>query len=107
VTLANTPEFAERYRLAVMDAATKKSEAVRAEKLAKRVFSACYLSAEGPVAEREHKARTNEEYKRFEDDWIAAEHEANIAEAKVDAMRLAADIWRTSESSRRAEMSLR
>lgn len=101
------PDFTEKYRLAVLAAAKSKAEAMKAEKLAKRVYSACYLSAEGPVAEREHKARTNDEYKRFEDEWIAAEHEANIAEAKVDAMRLSADIWRTAESSRRAEMQLK
>lgn len=71
------------------------------------VYSACYLAAEGPVAEREHKARTNEEYRRFEDEWIAAEHGHNLAEAKVDAMRLASEIWRTAESTRRAEMQLK
>lgn len=100
-------ELGDKYATALLDAADKKSEALKLERLAKRFYAACYLSAVGTVPEREAKARTNPEFERAEQEWITAEHEANIAEAKVEAMKVKWESWRTLESTKRAEMSLR
>ena len=100
-------ELGDKYASALLTAAEAKSEALRLERLAKRFYSACYLTATGTIAEREAKARTNEEYQRAEDEWVAAEHAANVAQAKADAIHVAYESWRTQEATKRAEMSLR
>ncbi len=95
-----------KYEAALMEAAETKSEAIRLERLAKRFYAACYLSASGTIAEREAKARTNPEFEKAEEAWITAEHQANIAAAKAEALKVQFEVWRTKEATRRAEMSL-
>lgn len=103
----STPELGQRYERAMIDAAETKSAALTAERLAKRVFSACYLAEEGTVAQREHSARTNPKFIAAEDDWLTKEHDANLAEARADAMKVRFESWRTENANRRAEMNLR
>lgn len=95
------------YETALLEAAETKSVALRLEKLAKRFYAACYLSAGGTVEERKAKATTNPEFKKAEEEWLAAEHAANVAEAKAEAFRLRFESWRTLEATKRAEMNLR
>jgi len=100
-------EPGEKYETALMEAAETKSEALRLERLAKRFYAACYLAAAGTIAEREAKARTNPEFEKAEKEWIEAEHRANIAGAKAEAMKLRFEVWRTNEATERAKMNLR
>ena len=72
-------ELGERYRLALTKAATLNSDAVVAERLQKRVYSTCYLAAEGTVANREHEARINPKFTAVEDDWLLKQRAADLA----------------------------
>lgn len=101
------PELGDRIEQALLSAAEAKSLALTAEKLAKRVFSACYLAETGPVQEREHKARTALKYVAAEDDWLAKEGAANLRQAEADALHVRFETYRTKEATRRAEMNLR
>ena len=100
-------ELGSKYENALLDAAMKKSEALRLERMTKRIYSAIYLEATGTIDERKAKALVNEKYKEAEDEWLDAEREANIAQAKADACEVAFETWRTQESTKRAEMTLR
>ena len=100
-------EPGEKYETALMEAAETKSEALRLERLAKRVFSACYLAEAGTIAEREHRARINPKFIAVEDEWLTAEQAANTAGAKAEAMKVKFDYWRTLEATERAKMQLR
>lgn len=101
------PELGERYRLALVKAARLRGEALTAERLQKRVYSRCYLAAEGTVAMREHTARTQGQFIAAEDAWLEKQSAADLAEAEAEAMRARMEVWRTQESSRRAEMQMR
>ena len=96
-----------KYEAALLEAAETKSEALRLDRLSKRFYAACYLSASGTIAEREAKARTNPEFQKVEEQWLVAEQQANLAGAKAEAMKLRFEVWRTTEATERAKMNLR
>ena len=100
-------ELGQKYEAALLKAAEAKSQALKAEKLSKRVYSACFLESSGSVAQREHEARTHAKFIAVEDDWITKEHAANLAQAEADALHIHFETYRTQEASRRAEMNLR
>lgn len=105
--LADDFELGQRYGQQLHETARLKADALVAERLQKRIFSACFLDAEGTVANREHLARTHAKFISAEDDWLQKQRAADLAEAVAEAMRARMEIWRTKESSRRAEMQIR
>lgn len=100
-------ELGQKFEQAIIKAAELTSDALRLEKLAKRVYAACYLSSEGTVAEREARARTSMKFIEAEDAWLTAQHDANIGEAQADALKVRYESWRTTEATKRAEMQIR
>ena len=101
------PELGERYRLALVKAAQLRGEALTLERLHKRVFSRCYLSAEGTIAQRENEARVSAQYIAAEDSWLEKQSAADLAEAEAEAMRARMEVWRSLNATKRAEMMLR
>ena len=97
-------ELGERYRLVVLKAAELKSEALRLEKMAKRIEAALIIDAKGSHALRKTIAKNSPEFQAVEDAWLKAKHDANAAGAEADALRLKMEAWRTIESTKRAEM---
>jgi hypothetical protein len=78
-----------------------KANVERAEYLKKRVRSAMFLSASGPVEERKAKAEVSQEVENIEHDYtralVAYEHIA--AKRKTEA--LIVDVWRSINANRR------
>jgi hypothetical protein len=97
----------ERVHMALIAAAKAKSEAQRAERLAKRVFSQLVISGDGAVSQREHAARAHINYISAEDAWITAQTEANLAGAEADALQLRFAEWQSINATTRVEMGLR
>ena len=91
---------------ALVECALQKNEALKAEKLAKRVYSAVYLQTDGNVDERKAKALTNSKYEEFDDVHTDAESKYNLARAEADGMQCRFEEWRTRSATRRAEMGL-
>ena len=104
--MSNLP-LSQQCADALEDSARAESEAIRLEKLAKRVFSQLVINSEGSVNIREHLARAHLKYTEAEDAYITAQTAANLARAKSDGLRLRFEAWRTEESSERARMNLR
>lgn len=101
-------DFTERYRLAQVDWAEKDGEADRLEEMKKIIFSElANQSEEKTAAKAEHWARCHERYRKAVDDAVKAKTTANIARAEVKAMEMKFERWRTMESTKRAEMTLR
>ena len=106
-TAAFKPELGGRLAEALQKAANLSSEALRLERLAKRVYAACYIAAEGTVAEREARARTALKFTEAEDAYISAQHAANVAEAEAEGLRVRFETFRSLNATRRAEMQIR
>lgn len=71
------------------------------------VLSECkLLSAEKSDAARETEARASGRYQQFVTEMVEARRLANRAKVRMEGVRLLAEMRRTEESSRRAEMSL-
>ena len=101
-------DYTERYRLAQVDWAEKDGEADRLEETKKIIFSELFnQSDEKTAAKAEHWARCHERYRQAMNDAVKAKTAANIARAEVKAMEMKFERWRTMESTKRAEMSLR
>ena len=83
------------------------NEALRTERLRKRIFAELYLRGDGSVAHREAMARTNPAYIEAEERWVQCESAANLAKAEADGLRIRFEAWRTQQSTARAEMNLR
>ena len=104
----NPDELYERFRLAGEEWAKANGEAERQEEQRKSVYSTLYLHADGKtVAEREAQAYASEVWKTHTDKMVAARELANIARAKLDAMKVWWETARSMESTRRLEMGLR
>ena len=94
---------AEDYGEKLEAAADARSEAMKAERYAKRVFAECILRAEGKsAAEREANARLHPAYIKAEDQWLDLETAANITKAKADASAIAFEEWRTLRADARS-----
>ncbi len=98
----------QKYHDALIRAAEAKNEALRAERMKKRIFAQVILRVEGKNAqEREAQAITHSEYQRFEDAWVEAETKANVAKAEADGLAVMFEAWRTQQATARAEMQIR
>ena len=101
-------EEAEAYRLKAEEWAKLDGAARRLEEMKKIVLHEIQQQSEAKtVAGKETAAYASPEYRRHVMEMVKARTEANICKASLDAMRLSADIWRTKESTKRAEMGLR
>lgn len=92
---------------AMLKHAGTQNEALRTERLRKRMFAELFLRGDGSVAHREAMARTNPAYIEAEEKWVQAESAANMAKAEADGLRLRFEAWRTEAATTRAEMNLR
>lgn len=84
------------------DLAQWRSRRVWLEEKKKTIRSHAFLGAEGTVAEREAKARTDEEYLKALDDEREAVHEETLIRARRDAAEAKIEAWRSMEASKRA-----
>lgn len=104
---SNLP-LGEQVHNALVAAAKSASEALRLEKLAKRVMAQLMIvSDEKSAAMREAAARADLKYTSVEDAWIQAETTANIDKAEAEGLKVRWETWRTEQSTLRAEMQLR
>jgi len=97
---------AERVADALIEAAEAKNRAAIMRKIADRRLDALFLSKEGAIDIRKAQARADQDYIRAEDAAMEAEHQANIAKARLDAVQIEWETWRTLEANKRAEMRL-
>lgn len=87
--------------------ADKDSAASILEETKKTLLSELMLGFQGSVAERERAALADPAYKHHLKSMVVARKEANIARVRYDSMRVLAELRRTEQSTRRAEMNLR
>lgn len=104
---SNLP-LGEQVHDALVAAAQRQSEALRLEKLAKRVMAQLMIvSDEKSAGMREAAARSDLKYTVAEDAWIQAETAANIAKAGAEGLKIRWESWRTEQANERAAMTLR
>jgi hypothetical protein len=78
------------------------------EDSSKTVFSQIMTEWENiPVNKAEHKSRQDQRYVDIRKEANEMRTQANLAKVRADYMKMRFEMYRTSESSRRAEMSLR
>jgi tRNA pseudouridine-54 N-methylase len=107
-TPSSNRSLGQQVHDALVRAAEKKAAALRARKLAERVYDRILLDTEGKtVGEREAKARTTPKFVAMDDDALTAEEEAIIAKARADGLSVEFEEYRTREATARAEMNLR
>lgn len=99
--------LAEQYQEALMLCVSQENEALRLDKLRKRILSELVIRIGGAIGKAEHEARADHRYREAEDNWVRAQSDANLARAKVDGLRLRFEEWRTRAATERAEMNLR
>jgi len=94
---------------AIMESARAKTEALRARKLAERVYDRVLLSITDAknVAEREARARVHEKFIAADDAAETAEDAAILAKAAADAAEVLFAEWQSRNATARAEMQLR
>ena len=94
---------------AILEAASAKTEALRARKLAERVYDRILLSITDAknVSEREARARTHERFIAADDAAETAEDLAIKAKAAADAAEILFAEWQSRNATARAEMQLR
>ena len=98
----------EKCHDAIVDAATAKVEAIRARKLADRIFDRVFLASEGKnLDERRANARLDPKFISAEDAAIEAESAAIIAKAQADGQQISFAEWQSKNATARAEMQLR
>jgi hypothetical protein len=85
-----------------MDAAATLLEETKKSVLAKLINE-----AEGSVNAREYKALADPEYRKHVEGMTQARKLANKARVRYDSARILAELRRSEESTRRAEMTLR
>jgi hypothetical protein len=83
------------------------NEALRTERLRKRIFAELFLRGDGSVAHREAMARTNPAYIEAEERWVQCESAANLAKAEASGMELRFKAWQSQHATQRAEMNLK
>lgn len=98
----------ERYRLAAVDWAEKDGAARLLEEMRKSLLAELVnQSNETTLGKAEHWARDHRRYRDHLEKMVVARTAANIAKAKLDAMNMGFEMWRTKQATRRAEMNLR
>jgi len=98
----------ERVHDALVKAAEAKVEAMRLRKHADRAFDIALLKATGKNAdEKKASARLDSVFIDRDTEALEAECAAIVAKSEADGLQVVFDQWRTEESTKRAEMSLR
>lgn len=94
---------------AIMESARAKTEALRARKLAERIYDRVFLAIGDAknIAEREARTRTHERYIAADDAAETAEDGAIKAKAAADAAEILFAEWQSRNATARAEMQLR
>lgn len=106
--MINPDEILERLRLAGEEWADADAAANALEETKKPVLSELLLQADGgTVAEREARANANPAYKLHLTNMVNARKEANRAKVKYETGKIWAELVRTKESTKRAEMTQR
>lgn len=106
--MINPDEILERLRIAGEEWCDRDAAANVLEETKKSVLAELLLQAEaGTVAEREARALSNPTFKLHLANMVTARKEANRARVRYDTGRIWAELVRTRESSKRAEMSQR
>ena len=77
------------------------------EETRKTVLAELMCATQGSMAARETEALADPVYKLHVTNMVTARKEANRARVRYDSMRVLAELRRTEQSTRRAEMSLR
>lgn len=77
------------------------------EETKKSVMAKLINEAEGSVNAREYKALADPEYKRHVEGMVTARKAANKAKVRYDSAKVLAELRRSEESTRRAEMTLK
>lgn len=101
----NPDEIYERLRLAGEEWTDKDAAANALEFAADTMLSKCFLEADGSIEERKHKARVDTQYQDAKRWAIEARKAALKAKVKYDTGRVLAELRRTQESTRRAELN--
>jgi hypothetical protein len=89
------------------DWADKQAAADLLEETRKSVLAKLINEAEGSVNAREYKALADPEYKTFVEGMVTARKAANKARVRYDSAKVLAEMRRSEESTRRAEMTMR
>lgn len=98
----------ERVHAALVKSAEAKVAALKARKLADRVYDRLLIDAQGKNSgEREARARTDARYVSVDDAAIEAESAHILVKADADGLAIVFEQWRTNSATARAEMSLR
>lgn len=106
--LNDDPAFLpERWRLAYVEFAKAEHAADMAEEMVKVVEAECFTRESGPQEERKMKARNSEHYRKAIQARVSRKTEMRMKWAEVKTIEMQVDVWRTMESSRRAEMGMK
>lgn len=98
----------ERVHDALLEAASKKNDALLLKRRYERTLTAYTIDAQGKsFGERQAKAATHTVVADAEEAWIVAEQAANAARAQADGLQCRFEEWRTNQATNRAEMNLR
>ena len=105
--MINPNEIQEKLRLAGEEWAHADAKASLLEETKKTLKAKLMLKATGSsVAKCEIEAEASEEYETHIKGMVAAREEALIAKVCYDSLKTKAELMRTMESTRRAEMRL-
>ena len=98
----------EDYRIRGEEWAHLDGEARMLEEMRKVVLNEVRQQSEKKTeAAKETAAYASQQYRRHIRSMVEARTKANVSKAMLDALKMAMDVWRTKESTKRAEMTLR
>ena len=97
----------EQCHDALVAAAESKNIAMLLRKKAERILDQVFLMSDGSIEVRKATARDSKEHREADQRALEAETKANIAKAEGDGLQIRFEEWRTQQSTRRAEMTLR
>lgn len=98
--------YTESFRLKAEEWARANGEAERLEHMRHVILAELFNQMEGPIGEREHKARAHARYHEHILEMTQARTKANVAKGQMEFMRMRFEAWRTVNATRRAEMKL-
>jgi hypothetical protein len=97
----------EEWRLAAVEWARLDGVARELEETRKVVLNEIRQQSDAPTeAGKETAAYADSRYRQHITTMVSARTLANVQRAKVDGMRMAFEMWRTKESTKRAEMRI-
>ena len=92
----------EEFYDACEEAALRENDALKAKKSSERVYSEVYLRSTGTVEEKKQGVLQDPRYRAADDAWVEAASAHNLAEARVDGLKIRFEEWRTNEATLRA-----